>query len=222
MNMLAEKDVKYACETRQLTTSIQPTQSDPSCDVIANTEHLKLQCYIPCLVFILVTPSVQAGISSPSPPVTPYENAISFGGSYGVIHGRDADFAGWVLEYSRNISVNWVASASLAWDEEIERFSDRPDAIIDTYTLIGVVGYSISPIFVISAGFGKGILDNDNPDMQMEFVDGDSSVGISAGSVLPVFPKGSRFRLGVSLSYEYNLSKSETSTSVDLAISRSF
>ena len=198
------------------------TQSDLSCGVIATKGHLKLQCYIPCLVFIFLTPTVQAGISSPSPPVTPYENAISFGGSYGVIHGRDADFAGWVLEYSRNISGNWVASASLAWDKEIERFSDRHDAIIETYTVIGVIGYSISPIFVISAGFGKGVMDNDNPDMQMEFVNGDSSLGISAGSVLPVFPHGSRFRLGVSFSYEYNLSKSETSTSIDLAISRSF
>jgi hypothetical protein len=220
--MLSINDVKTSFETCLLTTSICRTQVGSSYTVIATKRLLSLKCHIPCLVFVLVAPSIQAGISSPSPPVTPYENAMSFGGSYGVIHGRDADFSGWVLEYSRNLSGRWIASASLAWDEEIERFSDRPDAIIETYTLIGVVGYSISPIFVISAGFGKGILDNDNPDMQMEFVNGDSSVGISAGSVLPVFPKGSRFSLGVSLSYEYNLSKSETSTSVDLAISRSF
>lgn len=170
---------------------------------------------IAMLLFFIVP--VHAQVSAGLLPKPDYDNSLSFGLSYGEQLKRDADFVGWTVEYSRAYKGPWYLNASLAWDTETEQ-----EKRTDTYTVIGTVSYAFSPLMNITAGYGKGIADDDNKDKQMKFTSGDSSVGIALGSRLPVFPKSSRYSLGLSVSYEYNISENEPDISLDLGLGAGF
>ena len=121
---------------------------------------------IATLLFFIVP--VHAQVSAGILPKPDYDNAISYGLSYGTQLERDADFVGWTLEYSRAYKGPWYLNASLAWDTEKEL-----DKQTDSYTLIGTVSYAFSPLMNFTAGYGKGIADTDNKDKQMQFTNGD-------------------------------------------------
>jgi long-subunit fatty acid transport protein len=161
-------------------------------------------------------------IASPIPPKPDYDNSVSLGISYGFQNARDAEFVGWSAEYSRILGGNWILGGALAWDTETERKENQQDSVKDTYTLIATLGYSFAPLVTISAGFGKGIADDDNKDNSMRFNLGDNHVGVVLGIVLPVFPTQSPYSMGFSTGYEYNLSQEESNFSFDLGIGRSF
>ena len=170
---------------------------------------------IATLIFFIAP--VHAQVSAGFLPKPDYDNSISFGLSYGEQLKRDADFVGWTVEYSRAYKGPWYLNASLAWDTETAK-----DKQTDTYTLIGTVSYAFSPLMNITAGYGKGIANDDNKDKHMQFTNGDSSVGVALGTRIPVFPKSSRYSLGFSASYEYNISENETDISLDLGLGRGF
>ena len=66
----------------------------------------------------------------------------------------------------------------------------------------------------ISGSLGKGFMDTDNPDKKYKFSDGDWSTAIFFGYQIPINLKNS---IGVSASYEYNMSANETSFSIDIS-----
>jgi len=170
---------------------------------------------IATLLFFIVP--VHAQVGAGFLPKPDYDNAISYGLSYGAQLERDADFVGWSLEYSRAIKGPWYLNGALAWDRETEQNKQTA-----TYTLIGTVSYAFSRLMNFTVGYGKGIADDDNKDKQMQFSSGDSSVGIALGSRIPVFPESSRYSLGFSVAYEYNISENEPDISLDLAIGLGF
>jgi len=174
------------------------------------------------IVCITSTLPAYSQIGAPIPPKPSYKNAMSAGISYGFQNKRDAEFVGWTLDYSRKIWGNWVVAGALAWDTETERIENQQDSVKDTYTLVGTIGYSLLPFLTITAGVGKGIADDDNADNKMQFNNGDNHAGIVLGTVIPVFPSASRYSLGFSVAYEYNLSQEESDYSFDLGIGRSF
>ena len=169
-------------------------------------------------LFFLTAP-VYAQVSAGLIPKPDYDNSVSFGLSYGEQLKRDAEFVGWTIEYSRAYTGPWYLNASLAWDTEKDKDKDKQT---DTYTLIGTVSYAFSSLMNITAGYGKGIADDDNKYNQMQFTSGDSSLGVALGTRIPVFPKASPYSLGLSISYEYNVSENETDYSLDLGLGRGF
>ena len=171
------------------------------------------------VVTLLVLADAEAQISTPPRATTGYVNAVGFGLSYGEQQDRDADFWGWTVDYSRILSNKWTAATSLTWDEETERFANRPDKVVETYTLIGTISYNLTPSFSLTTGLGKGIADDDNADGSMKFKSGDVSTGLSLGYSWPIGPRNS---LAGSFAYEYNISENEPSISIDLALGWSF
>ena len=170
-------------------------------------------------VLLLVSAEAGAQISTPPRATADYVNAIAFGVSYGEELDKDADFWGWSAEYSRLVSNSWTGAVSLTWDEETERFIDRPDKVVRTYALIGTVSYNLTPRFSVTTGLAQDIANDDNASGSMKFNSGDVSTGLSLGYSWPLDNRNS---LGLSLAYEYNLSQNDPSVSVDVALGWSF
>lgn len=168
---------------------------------------------------LFLTAPAYAQVSAGLIPKPDYDNALSIGLSYGEQIKRDASFVGWTVEYSRAYKGPWYLNASLAWDTEKDRDKNSQT---DTYTVIGTVSYAFSSLMNFTAGYGKGIADDDNKNNQMQFTSGDSSVGVALGTRIPVFPRASPYSLGLSISYEYNISENETDYSFDLGLGRGF
>ncbi len=163
-----------------------------------------------------------AQISAPARPAGEYKNAFSFGLSYGAQNDRDAWFWGWSADYNRQLPGRWIAAAAIAWDEETERFDDRPNQIVRTFTAIGSVSYELSRRFSLTTGLGKGFADSDNPSGSMRFTDGDLGTGIVLGFATPGLPRYVRDSIGISVAYEYNIDQKETSLSLDVTFGWSF
>jgi len=161
----------------------------------------------------------EAQISTPPRATADYVNALGIGVSYGEQNEQDADFWGWSADYSRKLNTRWVAGLSLAWDEQTERFVNRPDSVVRTYTLIGSVSYNLTARFSLTTGLGFEIADDDNASGTMKFRNGDVATGLVAGYGWPL---SDRYSVGMSLSYEYNMSKNDTSISVDVSLGWSF
>lgn len=171
----------------------------------------------------LVLPSVAgAQIGSPARPAPSYKNAASFGLSYGIQNDRNATFWGWSADYSRDLGSRWFFGAALAWDEDTETFDDRPDKVVETYTVIATISYGITRHLAITTGFGKGFADTDNPAGAMRFTNGDLGTGIALGWSTQGPARSSRDSISVSAAFEYNIAQNETSVSFDINYGWSF
>ena len=157
----------------------------------------------------------------PTPPRGPADslNAIAVGISYGEQTDNDADFRGWSIDYGRLLNETWAAGLSIAWDEETERFPERPSKIVRSYHLVGAISYNLSARFALTAGIAKQIADDDNDSRSMKLGSGDTAAGVSAGYTLPINLRNS---IGASVAWEYNLSQNEPSVSIHLTFGWGF
>lgn len=171
---------------------------------------------------LLLFDTADAQIAAP-PAISPDRiNGVGFGLSYGEQNDKDADFWGLSVDYSRLIHPRWVLGAALTWDEETERNTGQPNKVVQSFTAVGTVSYLLSDLFTLTTGLAKGIANDENSSRSMKFAGGDLATGLAVGYNVPVFPPTSRYSLGVSLSYEYNISAKETSVSADITVGWSF
>lgn len=137
---------------------------------------------------------------------------LSIAGSYGQVIERNAWFYGFSGEYSRRLNKVPIGLAgSLMWDSETDV---KKDKIVGTFTAALTGSYLISDRWSVGTGLGKGFIDTDNANKKYEFTDGDWSTAIFFGYQIPLKTRSS---LAISASYEYNMSASETSFSMDIA-----
>ena len=171
---------------------------------------------------LLIFDTANAQISAPTAVSQDRVNGISFGLSYGEHNDKDADFWGWSLGYSRVVGPRWVLAAAITWDEETERKTGQANTVVKAFTAVGTVSYLLSDSFTLTTGLAKGIANDENSSRSMKFKGGDVSTGLAVGYNLPVFAPNSRYSLGLSLSYEYNISEKQTSASADISLGWSF
>ncbi|MDN3642743.1 hypothetical protein QWY87_08540 [Lutimonas halocynthiae] len=137
---------------------------------------------------------------------------MSLAGSYGQVFERDAHFFGFSGEYSRRLNKVPIGIAgSLMWDQETDV---KKDKVVSTFTAAITGSYLISERWSVGTGLGKGFMDTDNKDKNYKFTSGDWSTALFFGYLIPLNLKSS---LGLSASYEYNISGKETSFSIDLS-----
>lgn len=177
-----------------------------------------------CLCFIATT--AQAGRFGA--PVDPnFDQTITPAISYGFVGARGAEFGGLTVNYGQAINQGWSWNIAMAWDNEKSRAkvvettgaSSKEDKRVNTFTVIGTAGFTFSPRWDISFGFGKGIVDDDNSGETLKFTNGDWSAGTSLGWTF--WRKGHR-QLNFSTSLEYNINQAEPSISFDLGYGFSF
>jgi hypothetical protein len=153
-----------------------------------------------------------AQLSNNIPRIEDRSNAFSFSASYGEILEREAWFYGFSGEYARRLKKAPVGFAgSLMWDSEKDEIKDKT---VGTFTAAVTGSYLLGKRFSIGTGLGKGFADTDNPDRKYKFTNGDWTTALFGGYQIPLKNKAS---IGISLSYEYNLSAKENSLSIDLA-----
>ena len=97
------------------------------------------------------------------------------------------------------------------WDQETDV---KKDKVVGTFTAAITGSYLISKRWSVGSGLGKGFMDTDNTDKNYKFTSGDWSTALFFGYQIPLNLKSS---LGISASYEYNISGKETSFSIDLS-----
>ena len=155
--------------------------------------------------------ALAAGVSVAPRPDTSLANSIGAGASVGAISGRDADFWGWTVDYTRLLSPRWSTTVSWAFDRETERRDGQQNSVVDTHTLIWVANYALNDRWSVSSGLAKSLLDDDNPAGSLKWVDGDWSTGIAFATAISA-------RINWSFALEYNINKSEPSVSTDIGI----
>lgn len=152
---------------------------------------------------------------------TVFLNSIGGGLSYGEKLTKSADFWGWTLDYSRLLDSGWVFTAALAYDEETERHSNKPDKVVQTYTPTFSWAYPLSQRWSAGAGFGKGLIDDDNKDGDFEFTKLDEDWAVGAIASFTLLQRG-RHRASLSSALEYDISEGEPSLSFDIGYAYSF
>ena len=130
-------------------------------------------------ISLAVFVDAEAQISAPPRASADYVNALGIGLSYGEQNQKDADFWGWSADYSRWLNSRWIAGLTLTWDEETERFVDRPDKVVRSYVVIGTVSYNLTEKFSLTTGFGFEVANDDNNSGTMNFKSGDVSTGLA-------------------------------------------
>ena len=170
----------------------------------------------------LIPGLANAAVGGGSPPTGDYNNSISFGVSRGEVVSRDAGFWGWSIAYSRRLPRGWMYDASIMWDRETEKRPMTADKVVDSYTVAATLGYGFNDWFAVTAGAGKGFASNDNTEKSMRFQAGDISVGLIGIVTTGGFKFWDRDAISVSFSYEYNVSQSEPSVSMDITFGWSY
>ncbi len=136
----------------------------------------------------------------------------SISASYGQFFERDAWFYGFSGEFSRRLDKLPIGLAgSLMWDQDTDI---KKDKVVGTLTTAITGSYLINDRWSVGTGLGKGFMDTDNADKNYKFTNGDWSTAIFLGYQIPLNLNSS---LGLSASYEYNMSAKETSISFDIA-----
>lgn len=137
---------------------------------------------------------------------------ISLAASYGQVIEREAWFYGFSGEFSRRLNEGPIGLAgSFMWDQEKDV---KKDKVVGTFTGAITAAYLINDRWSVGTGLGKGFIDTDNQAENYKFTDGDWSTAIFFGYQIPINLNSS---LGLSASYEYNMSANETSFSLDLS-----
>ena len=140
------------------------------------------------------------------------KNFISIAGSYGQVIPRDAWFYGFSGEFSTRLdNIPIGIAGSLMWDQETDV---KKDKVVSTFTAAVTGSYLFKKHWSVGTGLGKGFMDTDNNEQNYKFTSGDWSTAIFLGYQIPLNLKSS---LGLSASYEYNISAKETSFSLDLS-----
>ena len=165
-------------------------------------------------IALSVFADAEGQVSTPPRATADYVNAVGISLSYGEQNDRNANFWGWSVDYGRWLEKRWTVGLSLAWDEEEERFINRPDKIVRTYTVIGTLSYNLPRRFSLTTGLGYEIANDDNAAGNKAFKSGNVSTGLALGYSVPA---GERTTFGVTLSYEYDISDKETSVSADVS-----
>ncbi len=173
------------------------------------------------LLLVHISPAT-AQVSAPPIPQEINSNSVGVGISAGTVVERDANFWGFSLDYARRTSNRLVVSGSVTWDKETERFTNKPDNTVQTYTAVGTLSYLLTERMSLTTGLGKGFADDDNPDKDMQFSNGDLSTGIVFVYATEGFPFFARDSVSLSAAYEYNIDKNETMISFDLAFGWGF
>jgi len=187
------------------------------------TEQTRRTLITIAFIFMFVYVSTAAAqVSAPPIPQEVNSNSVGVGVSAGTVVERDANFWGFTLDFARRITKRLVASGSVSWDSETEKFADKPDNTIKTYTPVGTISYLLSERMSLTTGLGKGFADDDNPQQSMQFSNGDLSTGIVFGYATEGFPFFARDSVPLSASYEYNIDQNETMISFDLAFGWGF
>lgn len=164
--------------------------------------------YSMLLLPVLVKAQLNANISRDAEK----KGFMSLAGSYGQVFDRDARFFGFSGEYSRRLNKVPIGMAgSLMWDQETDV---KKDKVVSTFTAAITGSYLISDRWSVGTGLGKGFMDSDNKNKNYKFTSGDWSTALFFGYQIPLNLKSS---LGLSASYEYNISGKETSFSIDLS-----
>lgn len=148
-----------------------------------------------------------------------YDETLTTALSYGVVINRSAEFGGITVNYAQAIKSEWTWAAALSWDNEREEKNVNEVVRINTFTAIVTAGYLFNDAVDFSFGVGKGFIDDNNKEKQLDFVNGDWSIGGSAGWF--IWEKGHR-NVSFSTSLEYNVSAQEPSISFDLGYGISF
>jgi len=172
------------------------------------------------IFLILATDSTHAfsQISGMVSGIEDKKSLASFALSYGEILNKNAWFYGFSGEYSRRLNNLPIGFAgSIMWDDETRRENNIKNT--KSFTLAATGSYLINQQLSIGTGIGKGIVDDDNPRKSYEFTDGDWSTGLFLGYQFVMI---NRSLLGISGSYEYNISAMEHSLSIDLSYGFAF
>ena len=151
-----------------------------------------------------------------------FHNSVGVGASVGTPYERDAYFWGLSADYTRVIGLPWSVTASITFDQEHDQPQGAPKTVVNTFTFVLTINWSVARWVTLTTGLGKGFLDDDNPAKQLEFTSGDWSTGLAVGVSLPDLPFTVRDAFTLSAAWEYNLTKSEPMLSVDLGGSWSF
>ncbi len=184
--------------------------------------HWKNHAFLLATLCLMITKFGHAQISGPAAPeLETYNHVISFGGSYGIILNRNADFWGLSAAYSYQLKGPFALTATMAYDKETDRTIDQHD-ITNTFTAIATISYYFNQRISLTTGLAKGVFDDDNPMNELKAANGDWATGIALGYNLPDFPFWTRESFGVSASIEYNITKAEFMFSMDLAIGLAF
>lgn len=180
--------------------------------MIATGCRTKLYTFLGIFSFLFFAFSGHAQLSNNIPRTEDQNNAISISTSYGEILDREARFYGFSGEYARRLKKAPVGFAgSLMWDSEKDESKNKT---VNTFTAAITGSYLIGKRFSIGTGLGKGFADTDNREGKYKFASGDWTTALFGGYQIPL--KG-RSTIGISLSYEYNMSAKENSLSIDLA-----
>lgn len=100
---------------------------------------------------------------------------------------------------------------SLMWDSETDKAKANP---IGTFTGAVTGSYLLSQRFSIGTGLAKGFINDDNPQRGYRFSNGNWSTGVVLSYSIPT---GSQTFMGLTSSFEYNISQKEVSISLDLS-----
>ena len=141
-----------------------------------------------------------------------HKNFVSLAASYGQIIQREASFYGFSAEFSHRLdNIPLGLAGSFMWDQENDVEKNK---VVSTFTAAITGSYLLSDRWSVGTGLGKGFMDTDNKDKNYQFTSGDWSTALFFGYNIPLSLKSS---LGLSASYEYNISGKETSFSIDLS-----
>jgi len=175
---------------------------------------------IGCIIFIAVLSCNNSYAARYGATVNPnFDQTVTTSVSYGVITTNSAEFAGVTVNYGEVINPGLSWAAAIAWDNQRKNLDLGSVERINTFTAIATVGYIVNDLFDVSFGIGKGFIDDDNAGEKFELVNGDFSVGGSAGWTF--WTQGRRL-LNLSTSLEYNFDQREPSISMDLGYGISF
>ena len=143
-------------------------------------------------------------------------NSFSVGASIGTPYEKeDAEFWGLSVDYSRTLSANWSASASLTFDQATTRQTGRPTKVVNSFAAVLLANYALSPRWSLTTGLSQDFLDDDNADGELRFKLGDVGTGLAIGVAFPN-------SVGLSFAWEWNISESEPSVSLDISYSWEF
>jgi len=131
---------------------------------------------------------------------------------------RDAWFWGLSIDYGRILEKEWAVNGALSWDRE----KKETGVSVETYTFVATVSWIITERFSLTTGLAKGFADNDNKEAKMQFTNADLGTGLAIGISLPELKFWALETVALSVSYEYNISASETDVSLDLTTGISF
>ncbi len=165
-------------------------------------------------LFLLSSNASFAQISSGFSPDSTFSSALNLSFSAGSMVQRNASFYGFGADWNQQIGGGkFGIGTNLMWDQETSK--EQNEGTVRTFTFALTGNYMVFNNLAIGTGIGKGFVDDDNPNQQYKFTNGDWATGLFIGYQGLL---GSNKTIGLTGSYEYNITKKETSLSLDLSL----